>query len=797
MLSDLRFALRSLLRHRGFTWVAVLTLALGIGSATAIFSVTDWVLFRARSFPDDVLMVGGRDPNNGPMPYRFDFQARSYAEQTDVMAEWSKATYVSGNVALGGQPLATNWLAVSANLLPILGVRPALGRGFLPGEDAAGKDQVVIVSYQFWQRHLGGSPAALGWKLRMGDQLCTIVGILPRDQILPPLLLNDLIRPLAYKVNPAQPWIPYLYLFGRLRPGIARAQAAERIAAVRPDIPPALAPFMQHDRPALSGLGELDQYMNVRIYWILLGSVGFLFAIACLNAANLMLVRMLGRRRELSIRLALGGSRWRVIRLLALESLVVAALSALVGLLVANWMMPLLLGAAGATGFAPNWALWNVDWRVAGVLAALTGLTSLLIVIVPAVRVLRSAINDGLKDGGAALGESRGLARLRGGFVVLQTAFALILLAGAGLMIATFHHLQSVNLGFDPARRVKLQIAFPPQATDVGEARLARLREIQAHLQHLPGVRAVGFGGDVLLPGYYFSTMSLQGPGDKEVKIAMVGFNLGYQHAAGIKLARGQWLTKSNGNEVLINETLARALFPGQDAVGRFLRPVGPGPNVGKDWKGWEVAGVVADIRANLRDAPGNYLYTPEGWGPAGFNTFILYLSHDYEPAFAGQATRSLYAFDPNLVAMQILPLTQSRDNQLWAERLANSVLQVLAGIALLLAVVGIFSVLAYSVDQRMPEFGVRLALGATPGDLVGRVLRRGLALAGLGVVAGLAGTLALARLLQSLLFQITAQDPWVLAGVAILLLLAAATACLLPARRASRADVTRLLRAE
>jgi putative ABC transport system permease protein len=528
----------------------------------------------------------------------------------------------------------------------------------------------------------------------------------------------------------------------------------------------------------------------------MVGAVGFLYAIACLNASNLLLVRMLGQRRELSIRLALGGGRWRIIRLLSLESITLAVLASMAGLLVANWFFPLLLNVAGSSAFAPSWTSWTLNWRVVGVMAMLTVTTSSLIVVIPALRVMRTEIYSGLKDGGAALGESRALARLRGSFVILQAAFAVILLAGAGLMIATFHRLRNVDLGFDPVGRAKVQIAFPPDYPSGNEARLARLREIQAELKRVPGVRDVGFGSDLMLPGYFFATHTFDAPDGKPVRAAMATFNIGYNEASGLRLKRGRWLNQTMGNEVMVNESFAHAMWPGKDPVGQLTRSQGANPGA-KDWKGWLVVGVLGDLRSSVREAPNPYIYGPEGWGTVGMNSFIVRLSRDYDEAFAGVIRRDLYTFDPRIVVPQIISLSGLRDQQLWAERLADSVLKVLAGIALVLTVVGLFSVLAYTVDRRMGEFGVRLALGATRGDIMKLVMRRGVLLALVGVIIGVAGATALTRYLKSLLFETSAQDPKTLAFVGGVLLITSILACVLPARRAAKVDITRLLRSE
>lgn len=802
MLSDLRFVLRALARNRTFTLVTVLTLAVGIGSAASIFSVVDWVLFRAARFPDDVYLVGGQGEDRPFSPMRFEFMTRGYEAETRAFRAFAKATHRQGNVVVGDLPVDSTWLGVSPNLMPMLGITPWKGRGFLPEEAAEGRDQVVIVSHQFWRRHLGAREDALGSRIIVDNTACTVVGILGEAQSFPAYLHRSIYRPLTYRVDPAQPWALHFYFLGQLAEGVTREQAEAALRTVKIDFPSHTPPFFSKERVTLSSLGELNRFSRPEVFWMMLGAVGFLYAIACLNASNLMLVRLLGLRREMSIRLALGGGRGRIIRLLVLESAVLAGLSVLVALLVANWLFPLLLSAVGGSAFGSRgWTSWTLGWRSLGVMAGLTVVTSLLLALIAAVRVLRTDIHSGLKDGGAALGEGRGLARLRALLVVLQAAIAVVLLVGAGLMVRTFVNFQKIDLGFEPAGLVKVFVGSPAsfsRAGDAWEAQLHRLREIAAELQRLPGVQAAGFGQDVLLPGWYQPSHTLLTADGRPVRAVMTGFGNGFETVAGLRLKAGRWHNQSQGNEILVNESLARALWPeGTNPIGQHVRLEGWNPSAGPDWNGWLVVGVVADLRGTVRETPGNYFYGPEGWGAAGFHCFVLRIAPGGEAGLGDAVRRRLYAFDPQIVVHHTLPVSAHRDQQLWAERMANAVLRVLAGIALLLTVVGIFSVLAYAVDRRRAEFGVRLALGATPADLAALVVRRGVMLALGGILLGLGGALVLTRYLQSLLFGVAGNDPWVLGAVAGVLLIAAVAACVLPARRAARVDVARLLRTE
>jgi len=799
MFSDLRFVCRTLARARGFTAVTVLTLALGIGAAAAIFSVADWVLFRSNRFPADVHLIGMQFGTQQFNPQQFEFATRAYEAEKNILAVTAKAMGRSGNVVVEGRPVSTGWEAMSASVFSLLEIRPRIGRTFRPEEEMEGKDDVVVVSDTFWKKHLGASPDVLNRKLIVGETVCTIVGVLPAGRQFPLMLDAEVYRPLTYRPNPEQPWALQFTTLVRLAPGVTATQAQAALRAMKVETPESMRSWWEQTQVVVNPLSSLNQFFRPEIYWLMLGAVGFLYAIACLNAANLMLVRVLGLRRELSIRLALGGGAWRIARLLFLESAVLALLGGLLGLIVANWLFPLLLSAIGnSTLQRESWATWTLDWRVVGVMGGLTLLTSGLIALIPVWQVLRSSIGSSLKEGGAAVGEGRGLVRLRGTIVVLQAAFAVILLSGAGLMIRTFSEFQKVDLGFDPAGVTKISIGLPPiyPKPEDTERCLQHLRAIQGELARLPGVRAVGFGQDLLLPGYYYTNLSWTGPDGRELKAQMLGFNIGYQAAAGIHLKRGRWLQQSMGNEVLVNEALARQFWPGQDPIGRFLKP--PQANA-KDpaWQGWEVVGVVGDIRSSMREQPGPCIYTPEGWGASNLTTFVVKFAREPDPMLADSVRRRLYAFDPRLVVNQAMSVSEFRQLLLWAERMASSVFQVLAGIALVLTVVGVFSVLAYTVDRRMGEFGVRMALGATRRDLVALVAGRGLALTLGGVLLGLGGAVALGRFLQSLLFETRTYDPAVLLAVACTLLGAATLACVLPARRAARVDISKLLRAE
>ncbi len=801
MLSDLRYALRSLTRAWGFTLTVVLTLALGIGAAAAIFSVTYWVLFRSEPWPDkDRLFVIGSKSISVRMnasdvaanAFIVGVQFEACREQMSLFSEYAASRYLPVNVVIGGAPLQLPVQLVSPDFFHTLGLAPMLGRGFLPEEFKPGADDVAVISHRCWQEFFGGVPDVLGRELQVGRQRCKIVGVLPPDAQFPAFAYADICRPFVFRVDPAKPWDTIMFAVGRLKPGVTPAQANAALAAVKLKLAPQFAKGFEDSKLSLIRLDELKRYFRPEIYWMLVGAVGFLYAIACLNAANLLLIRVLGKRRELSIRLALGGGRWRTIRLFAAEGALLSALSCGGALLVTHWIFPLLIRAT-----MPNlgWGTsLSLDWRVLGVMGGLTAVTCLLIVLVPAARVFRADVQEGLKEGGLALGETPRQARLRDALVVLQAAFAVILLAGAGLMVRTLQRLQQVDLGFDPAGKVKVQLTIPADHHAEREDRLLLFLRLQQRLRAIPGVKDAAFGSNALLAGFANPSTKVRLPDGTDLPIARDDVSYDFQRTAGLTLLKGAWLPekRDNGKQVVINASLARRLFGDRDPIGQAL-PVLENNKV----QPLQIVGVVKDVRESARSAPELHYYCSDWWWPPNLSTFLLRLGRDPDKAFEGLVRRAVYEFDPDLSVWQVQAMNGWIDTMQSMERTALAILQLLSGFALVLATVGLFSVLAYTVDRRAGEFGVRLALGATPRNLAGLVLRRGVVLSIVGVGVGVAGALGLTRFLRSLLYETASYEPVVYTAVAAILLVAAVAACWLPARRAARIDVARLLRAE
>ena len=793
MISEFRYVARSLLRRRGFTLVSVLTLALGIGSATAIYAMVDWFLFRAPASPPDLFMIGSVGDEGRFEPYLFQYQLKAYSAENPVFSEFSASAYQVGNVVVDRKPVGVGTRTVSVNLFAMLGASPALGRGFVPGEDVQGRDREVVVSYNFWKTNLNSSADALGGQILVNQEACTVVGVLREGVRLPAYCSSEVYRPLVLKDNTDNPWDPNLVVFGRVHPGITREQALAALSSIKVDVPPKMSWFKGRSKPGLSTLRELEKIYRPEVRWMMLGAVCFLYAIACLNATNLMLVQMLGRQREISIRLALGGGRWGLIRLLLIESFAITVCSSLLGALIANWLIPVFRMAARNQSQAPDPSTWHLYWRTYVVLGGLTLLTGIAIALVPAFNLLRVNIQGGLKTGGGSIGESRGLARLRSAFVVLQATFAVVLLVGAGLMVRTFQKLEEVSLGFDPSHRVNLDVNFPESYPSEPKERMAVLRRLQDALGRVPGVSSAAFGSDTLMAGYEYSSTEVEAKDGSRMKVNGAYVSSEYLKAGGVALKAGRWLAQEPQAEILVNEAFARERFGATDPVGQYVMPAETTGN----FKGWLVVGLVADVRENIRLPPGPTIYMPIQWSPVSASSFVIYMSGEPTGESMALLQRSVFLFDPRIVVDYAVPLANRRLDQLRNEHLAMSVLKVLSGIAVLLTIVGMFSMLAYTVDRRMSEFGIRMALGATPSGLIALVMRRGMALTALGVGLGMAAALGLTRFLQSLLFETQSADPVVLAGVAVLLLLSALAACTLPAFKASRPDVARLMKSD
>jgi putative ABC transport system permease protein len=800
MLNDLRYALRQLIKAPGFTAVAILTLALGIGACTAIFSVVNVVLLRPLNYPEPDRIVSIRETNLPQFPV-FSVSPPNYLDwekQTKSYEYLAAYTGADLNLTGDGEPQQLSGLKATAHYFDVYGVKPILGRMWLPEEDAQGKDHVVVLSYHFWQRVFGGAADVVGRSIQLNGEPYTVVGIAQVGFGLASKV--EAWTPLAFKpeetANSAR-GDHYINVVGRLRPGVTVAQAraelellATQLAKQYPDSNKGWGIFLM-----------LSQDYIVRdvkpVLYTLLGAVGCVLLIACANLANLLLARASARSREISIRAALGASRGRLVRQLLTESVVLAVGGGVAGVILARWGLDALLALAPSS--LPRISEIHLDSGVLIFSLALSIITGLVFGIAPAWLAARADVNEALKQGtrGSTEGGARG--RLRSALVVLEVTFALVLLGGAGLLARSFMQLAHVDPGFTPENATLLQLSLPQKKYAMPEQQTAFADALLERVKVLPGVQWAGITHSMPLLGGYVLTFSIEGrppiaPSDQP-SASYYAVTPDYFRAMGIRLIRGRTFTPRDDAKAprvaIINEAFARQFFPNEDPIGKRI-DIDLGPDA---WR--EIVGIVGDIKQNGPDqATSAQSYEPFAQKP--FNSIDLIIRTKGAPAaLLGALRPAVYAVDKDQPIGVIRPLEEIMADSIARQRFAMTLLSVFSLVALVIAAVGIYGVMAYNVVQRTGEFGIRMALGAQQGDVLRLVLAQGGKLIGIGLVVGLAATLAASRAMGSMLFNTSAQDPLTLSMITLLLGAVALIACLLPANRATKVNPIEALRAE
>lgn len=805
LLQDLRYALRMLRAKPGFTAIAVATLALGIGGSTAIFSLVNAVLLKPLPFrePDRLLMVW-EDAAYAGFP-RNDLAPGNYgilAAQNQVFESVAAIRQLSFNLTTGGEPMKVDVRGVSASFFPLLGVAPALGRSFAPEEDKPGATAVAMLSHGLWQGRFGGDAGIVGREILLDGAKYSVIGVMPRGfQFMDPLV--GVWVPAALTAEElANHGTHYLHTVARLKPGVGIAQAdadvkaiAARISKDYPDGARELKSFVLPLREQLVG--------DVRKPLLLLSlAIGAVLLIACANIAGLLLARAASRLREIAVRTALGAARGRIVRQLLTESVLLAALGVVPGFVVAFWSLAFLEQLV-----PPSLVLAvhpTLDGRALFVAVAVSILAGVLFGLVPALQTARVDTIEPLRQGRS--GGHAGPRRLRDALVVAEVAATLVLVVGAGLLGQALYQMRYVNLGLRPDGLLTLRTVLPEQSYGEGARRAAFYEGVLEGVRGLPGVVAAGYGTSVPLEwkggtnGFTPEGFTRPEPGlsydanDRQVSVDFL-------KAMGIPLLRGRALEARDRADtlpvVLVNETMARQYWPGQEAVGKRFKLGDPGSDI--PWL--TIVGVVGDVRQMGLDTP------------AKAEFYMPYAQADDQPWFAPRdlvvrtsvapmslvagVKQKIAAVDPLQAVSSIRSFDEILDEEVLQRRLGASLFVAFAALALLLASLGIYGILSYFVAQHTPEIGVRLALGATGGDIQRLVLGRGLRLALAGVALGTLLSVALTRLLSSLLFRISATDPATFAGAAALLTALALLASWVPARRALRVDPTVAMRAE
>ena len=816
---DIRYALRAFAKHPGFTLAAVLSLTIGIGANTSIFSVANALLLRPLPYKDAnrLVILWNRSPGLNITEDWF-----SPAQYLDIKNGHhgfeQVAIAIGGNYNLTGEgaPERVGVTRVSSNLLPMLGVSAERGRLFVPGEDSPGAAATAVLTEGMWARRYGRDPEMIGKSITINGQPYEVVGILPQRFALPrevlPLLDGteqaDIFLPLPLAPNAAQIRTNEDYnLVGKLKPGVSVVEAQAEMdtitARLRRDYPENYPP---NGGLTFSIVPLLEQVVgNVRpALLVLLGSVGLVLLIACANVANLQLSRAVARQREIAVRTALGASRWRIIRQLLTESVLLALGGGALGILMCLWSMQWMhvLGMKSI----PRLQDVGIDSRVLLFTVLLSVCSGILFGLAPALRVSRLDLNATLKDASrgsagtsAVWGHGNNVRRL---LVVSELALSVVLLIGAGLLIRSFVRLQNVSPGFNAQNLLTFDLTMTGRKYGDKQAILNTYGQLWDRLEHVPGVSASG--GVTSLPlsqAYAWTPITVEGrtplPGEKFLNAdeRVVGGH--YFEAMGIPLRRGRFFNEqddaSKPGVVLVDEYMAEQVWPGQDPIGKRIHIVER-----KSDDPWQtVVGVVGRVKQDTLDSdPRIAFYLPQTQHPTRAMTVALRSGHD--PAGVLSAVKNeLRKLDADLPMYYIRTMQQRVDESLARRRFSMLLLAVFAGVALALATIGIYGVMAYLVNQGTREIGIRVALGATRRNIVSLVVRQGMALALSGVAIGLAGAFMLTRLIRSLLFGVEATDPVTFVGIALLLGLVALLASYIPARRASRVDPLVALRYE
>jgi putative ABC transport system permease protein len=808
---DLRYGARVLLKQPGFTLMAVLTLALGIGANTTIFSLVDAVVLRPLPFREAERLVWiwatrtDRDKAFYSIPNFIDTRERSRAfEPLAAFANWG------ANLTAQGEPERLQGIRISAHAFRMLGVEAVAGRTLAAEDDAPDKPRVVMLSYALWQRRFGAERRVIGQPLTLNGDAYTIVGVLPAHFTIPNAEI-ELAAPLRLEVDPrrGERGSNFLRVLARLKPGVTLEQARAELATITAH----LREQYPDENAKLTAPNVLPLHTELigsyrKALWLLLAAVGMVLLIACANLANLSLVRALARSREMAIRTALGATRHRLVRQMLTESLLLAVAGGALGVLLALNGPALLLRFSPAD--LPRAAQAGIDGRMLLFSLALTLLAGLVFGLAPAVRATRTDLNAELKEGGSGNLAGARSGRLQNALVVAEVALALLLLIGAGLFGKSYVRLQSVKPGFEASNLLSLRLSLPPASYGKAEAVRVFYDKLAVRLSDLPGVEAVGAASLLPLSGTIARTeFTLAGrpPATAaETPAAQDRWvSPGYFHTMQIPLVRGREFTEADHERaagvVVIDEVLAQRYWPQGDPLGaHLLLDYGTGEKP----RAFEIIGVAGSVKhVGLNEEPTATLYGPLAQIPPSVvtaraaNLSIVVRRAQASPTVAASVRRELQAVDPQVPASNVRMMSQYLAAALAGQRFNLLLLGVFAGAALLLATLGIYGVMAYAVTRRTREIGLRLALGAPPRAALKLVTGQGLRLALLGVGLGLVAAFALTRLLSSLLYGVSATDPATFASVALLLVGVAGLACYLPARRAARVDPLAALREE
>jgi putative ABC transport system permease protein len=818
-LRDLRYALRMLRKRPMFTAAVVLILAVGMGVSAALFSLIDACLIHSIPYPvaDRWVMLRASLPQQNALITAFSVpELNDIGELRDIFEDVGAVHGVTSRLALGDYPESVEGTQATANAITMTGVRPLLGRTYTAEEDRPGGPSVVVLRYEFWQQRLAGDPAIVGKTVKLDGVERTVIGVMPE----------------TFELWGGQFWIPFqlertdtgrsdrwFRVVAVLKPGVSEGRADARLR----DFSAQLERQYKATTPEYAGM-RLNVW-NVKeavtggirpALLVLLGAVGLLLLLSCANVANLLLARATARRREMAIRAALGASRSRLVRQMLVESLLLACAGGIAGLLIAVWLLPLLVHLIPPEWMTTNSEFVRVNYEIVFAVAGLSLLTGALFGLAPALQATRVSVSTALKEASSKISGDRRARLTRNALVVAELALAFVVLAGAALMIESYLRLEAIDLGFRPEHLLSFSVSLPQNKYAGGAQFEGFHREMLRRIAELPGVEGAAAVNQLPL-GYRVTDIAtrditLEGRaaeaagGNANASYRLVSPD--YFKVAGIRLLRGRLLNgqddENSQRVAVVNETMARLYWPDSDPVGQRMRL---GTRYGHSSEGAgageqpvTIVGVVADSK-QLRaiDAPVRQeFYLPEAQRAGETRDMSVLVRGPFDPAqLAPSVRRAVASIDPEQPVTSFVPMDQLVADSFGPKRLTVLLLGFFAVAALLLAVVGLYAILAYSVGERTHEIGLRIALGAAQRDVLRMVLRQGMTMALAGVGVGLAVSLALTRLMGSLLYGVSATDPLTFACVALLLGTVAFLACYVPARRATRVDPMVALRYE
>jgi len=810
---DIRYAVRMMRKAPGFTAIAVLSLALGVGANAAIFSLVNTVLLRPLPVEEPERLI-----SIYPTTRDGEVQAFSYPDyvdfrdRNDVLSGVFVTRFAPVSLSREGVNERVWGYIVSGNYFDVLGVRAAQGRAFTPEDDRARlAHPVAVLSHTSWQRRFGGDPAIVGREITVNNHSFHIIGVMPEGftgteiaytpELWVPMMMQEVIEPGNSWLDRRQ--TQNIFATGRLKPGVTHAQAEASLNALAGQLGEEHPDTNEGQTITLTPPGLIHPLLRspmISFTWVLMGVVALVLLVACTNIANLLLARATERRREVAIRLALGASRFRLVRQLLTESVLLSMFGGAVGFLFALWMIDLAVGFKPPLDFPLTLDL-AIDWRVFSFALFVSLLTGIIFGIVPALQSTKPELVPALKDATLQAGSHR--SRLRGSLVVAQIALSLVLLIAAGLVVRALRHVQTASPGFDPENRLMMSIDLGLQGYDEARGR-EFYRQLTERVRALPGVYSMTLADNVPLSINYNSTdvyvegqPPVRGADVPTAMNATVG--LDYFETMSVPIVRGRDFGEGDREDaprvIVVNETFARRFFtganPSDGAIGKRVSFGGAGN------RPWQIAGVARDGKYfSIGEAPRMFVYFPlrQGYEPRA--TLLVHTSLKPE-AMIATIREEVRRLDANLPIFEVKTMTEHMGISLFPARVAATLLGGFGLLALTLAGIGIYGVMAYAVTQRTREFGIRIALGAQPGDVLRLVLRRGVVIIFIGVLFGFVAAFAVTRLMASVLYGVSATDPVTFALVALLLAGVALLACYIPARRATKVDPMVALRYE